>query len=45
MEHFFETYKLLEAKDTEVLGWRDSTRAHEVLAADHKTFLKERKKA
>ena len=24
IEHFFETYKLLEAKDTEVLGWRDA---------------------
>jgi inorganic pyrophosphatase len=45
IEHFFETYKLLEAKDTEVLGWRDAARAHEVLSADRKTFLKERKKA
>ena len=41
IEHFFETYKLLEAKDTEVLGWRDASRAHEVLAADKATFLKE----
>ena len=41
IEHFFETYKLLEAKDTEVLGWRDANRAHEVLANDRATFLKE----
>jgi inorganic pyrophosphatase len=44
IEHFFETYKLLEAKDTEVLGWRDASRAHEVLATDRKKFLGERKK-
>jgi inorganic pyrophosphatase len=42
IEHFFETYKLLEAKDTEVLGWRDADRAHEVLRADKQTFDKER---
>ena len=41
IEHFFETYKLLEAKDTEVLGWRDASRAHEVLGDDRATFLKE----
>lgn len=34
IEHFFETYKLLESKETEVLGWRDRDRAREVLIAD-----------
>jgi len=34
IEHFFETYKLLESKETEVLGWRDRERALEVLVAD-----------
>jgi inorganic pyrophosphatase len=34
IEHFFETYKLLEAKETEVVGWRDRDRARQVLAAD-----------
>ncbi len=34
IEHFFETYKLLEAKETEVVGWRDRDRAREVLTAD-----------
>jgi len=34
IEHFFETYKLLESKETDVLGWRDRERALEVLVAD-----------
>jgi inorganic pyrophosphatase len=34
IEHFFQTYKLLEDKMTEVLGWHDVGRAHEVLVAD-----------
>ena len=31
IEHFFETYKLLEDKTVEVLGWRDRARALEIL--------------
>jgi inorganic pyrophosphatase len=38
IEHFFETYKLLEAKETEVLGWRDRDRAREVLRADRAIY-------
>ena len=34
IEHFFETYKLLEDKTVEVLGWRDRERAFEILRAD-----------
>jgi len=34
MEHFFDTYKFLEDKTVEVLGWRDRDRALEVLRAD-----------
>jgi len=34
IEHFFETYKLLEDKTVEVLGWHDVDRAREVLVAD-----------
>ena len=34
IEHFFNTYKLLEAKETDVLGWRDADRARAVLVAD-----------
>ena len=34
IEHFFETYKLLENKAVEVLGWRDRTAALEMLRAD-----------
>jgi len=34
IEHFFNTYKLLEAKETDVVGWRDARRARAVLEAD-----------
>lgn len=34
IEHFFETYKLLENKSVEIAGWRDVERAIEVIAAD-----------
>jgi inorganic pyrophosphatase len=36
IEHFFQTYKLLEDKATEVLGWRKLERAYEELEADRK---------
>jgi inorganic pyrophosphatase len=41
IEHFFNTYKLLEEKDVDVLGWRDRERALEVLAADRVRFQNE----
>jgi inorganic pyrophosphatase len=41
IENFFETYKLLEDKTVEVIGWRDTERALEVLEADHATWLGE----
>lgn len=31
VEHFFEVYKELEGKHTEVLGWADVGRAHEII--------------
>ena len=34
IEHFFDTYKLLENKATEVVGWRDADRARDILRAD-----------
>jgi inorganic pyrophosphatase len=34
IEHFFQTYKLLEDKETEVLGWHDVDRAWSELRAD-----------
>jgi inorganic pyrophosphatase len=39
--HFFETYKLLEEKETEVLGWQPAKRALEVLLADRSAYLLE----
>jgi inorganic pyrophosphatase len=43
IEHFFETYKLLEKKETDVVGWRDRDRALEVLAADRAAWERERR--
>jgi inorganic pyrophosphatase len=38
IRHFFDTYKLLEDKEVEVLGWREAERAREILVADRRTF-------
>jgi inorganic pyrophosphatase len=43
IQHFFDTYKLLESKETEVLGWRDAATARKVLLADRATFEAEAK--
>ena len=41
IENFFATYKLLENKETEVVGWRPVERALEVLAADRVAWERE----
>ena len=41
IENFFRTYKLLEKKETEVLGWRDHLRAHDVLRHDRTAWERE----
>jgi len=41
IRHFFDTYKLLEAKETEVIGWRDAEAAQQVLLADRERYLGE----
>ena len=38
IRHFFDTYKLLEAKETEVLGWRDVAEARDILLADRARY-------
>jgi inorganic pyrophosphatase len=38
IEHFFQTYKLLEDKTTEVVGWHDAARAREVLLEDRERY-------
>jgi inorganic pyrophosphatase len=38
IEHFFSTYKDLEEKRTEVLGWKDRDAAHTMLEASHERF-------
>ena len=43
IEHFFNTYKLLEAKETDVVGWRDADAARERLIADQATWLAEQR--
>lgn len=42
IEHFFETYKLLENKSVEVLGWRDRRTALDMLRADRARWERER---
>lgn len=41
IEHFFQTYKLIEEKDVEVIGWRDRDRALEIISADRARFARE----
>lgn len=41
IEHFFLTYKLLEDKAVEMVGWRDVDRALEVLETDRQAWLRE----
>jgi inorganic pyrophosphatase len=41
IEHFFNTYKLLEAKETDVVGWRNAERARQVLVDDRATWHSE----
>jgi inorganic pyrophosphatase len=41
IENFFATYKLLEKKETEIVGWRPVERALEVLASDRLAWERE----
>jgi inorganic pyrophosphatase len=45
IEHFFETYKLLEDKTVEVLGWRQRDHARQVLVDDRKRWEHEARAA
>jgi inorganic pyrophosphatase len=42
IEHFFQTYKLLEDKTVEINGWRDADRALEILRHDREAWERER---
>ncbi len=41
IRHFFDTYKLLEAKETDVIGWRDADYARQILLADRERYRTE----
>jgi inorganic pyrophosphatase len=41
IEHFFQTYKALEDKTVEMVGWREKERALEVLREDRELWLEE----
>jgi inorganic pyrophosphatase len=41
IEHFFNTYKLLEDKMVDVVGWRDADRALEILRHDREAWERE----
>jgi len=45
IEHFFQTYKILEDKMVEVVGWRDRGRAYEILRHDRATWEHESREA
>jgi len=44
IEYFFQTYKILEDKMVEVVGWRDRGRAYEILRHDRTTWELESRK-
>jgi inorganic pyrophosphatase len=41
VSHFFETYKALEGKQTEVREWRDAAHARRIITESHQRFLDE----
>ena len=41
IEHFFQTYKALEDKTVEMIGWREHDRAQEVLRMDREAWERE----
>jgi inorganic pyrophosphatase len=41
IEHFFQTYKMLEDKTVDVVGWRDRGRALEILSHDRGAWERE----
>ena len=41
ISHFFETYKLLEGKETSVVGWHDAAHARRVVMESHQRFMQE----
>lgn len=41
VEHFFATYKDLEGKRTQVLGWKDRQAAHEIIQLSHTRYINE----
>lgn len=41
ISHFFETYKLLEGKETAVLGWHDAAHARRVVVESAQRFIDE----
>ncbi len=43
IENFFQTYKLLEDKQVDIVGWHDLERARQVLVHDRKVWLDEQK--
>jgi inorganic pyrophosphatase len=42
IENFFQTYKMLENKSVEILGWRTAEEAIEILGKDREDWLAER---
>ena len=43
LSHFFDTYKTLEGKHTEIKGWQDAPAARREVMAAHERFMKDGK--
>lgn len=43
VSHFFETYKALEGKQTQIGEWRDAAYARRIVSESHQRFLEQKK--
>lgn len=43
VSHFFETYKALEGKQTQIGDWRDAAYARRIVSESHQRFLEQKK--
>jgi inorganic pyrophosphatase len=43
--YFFETYKILEGKETKVIGWEDANSSKEYIKKVHERYLNEKQKS
>jgi len=44
IEHFFSIYKELEGKQTQIVGWRDASRARAIVEESHQRYIEKESK-